>query len=121
LLQAQADIYEEPRRYLSEAALHTLMQYSWPGNVRELANAMEAAHALARGETIEPADLPPSVQSASRAAEPTSDLCLVEVERRTIVEALRRTKHCKAAASRLLGINIQRLNRRMASLDIPLA
>jgi transcriptional regulator with PAS, ATPase and Fis domain len=121
LLQAQADIYEEPRRYLSDAALHTLQQYSWPGNVRELANAMEAAHALARGEAVEPADLPISVQSASRAAEPISDLCLAEVERRTIVEALRRTKHCKAAASRLLGINIQRLNRRMGALEIPLA
>jgi two-component system response regulator PilR (NtrC family) len=119
LLQAQADIYEEPRRYLSEAALHTLMQYSWPGNVRELANAMEAAHALARGERIEPWDLPISVRLALQAAEPTSDLCLADVERRTIIEALRRTKHCKAAASRLLGINIQRLNRRMNALDIP--
>jgi transcriptional regulator with GAF, ATPase, and Fis domain len=45
---------------------------------------------------------------------------LIDVERRTIAEALNRTKFCKAAASRLLGINIQRLNRRIRSLGIDL-
>ena len=33
-------------------------------------------------------------------------------------EALRRAKFCKSAACRLLGINIQRLNRRMRRLGI---
>jgi DNA-binding NtrC family response regulator len=103
-----------------EAAL-ALTQYTWPGNVRELSNAMEAAHVLAKGATIELADLPPRVQLLGAADEPGSELCLADVERRTIVEALRRTKFCKAAASRMLGINIQRLNRRIASLNIRVA
>ncbi|HEX6960940.1 MAG TPA: helix-turn-helix domain-containing protein, partial [Lacipirellula sp.] len=100
-----------------EAAV-ALQEYSWPGNVRELANAMESAHVLAPGEEIRLQDLPLRLQSPRTAGAATSDLSLVEMERRLIREALRRTDFCKAAASRLLGSNIQRLNRRMARLSI---
>jgi two-component system, NtrC family, response regulator PilR len=47
-----------------------------------------------------------------------SDLRLEDVERRAILEALRRTKFNKAAAARLLGLNIQRLGRRITRLRI---
>ena len=82
------------------------------------ANAMESAHVLARGEVIELADLPVRLQSPQPAAAGTPELCLTEIERRTIAEALRRTDYCKAKASRMLGINIQRLNRRIDRLKI---
>jgi transcriptional regulator with PAS, ATPase and Fis domain len=118
-LRLQSQLYDEPLRRLSPRAQEMLVHYAWPGNVRELANAMEQAHVLARGETIEPNDLPVAVQSSQAGREPpVSDLFLRDIERRAIVEALRRTHHCKAAASRLLGLNVQRLNRRMASLRI---
>jgi two-component system NtrC family response regulator len=118
-LQAQADLYGEARRQLSNDAAATLLRYSWPGNVRELANAMESAHVLAQGPQIEPSDLPIRVQTPVPDTDTTPQLCLADVERRTIAEALRRTDYCKAAASRLLGINIQRLNRRIQRLSIP--
>ena len=117
-LGIQADLYDEPRRKLSASAVRVLQEYSWPGNVRELANAMESAHVLARNETIQPCDLPARMQSGASSRETYSDLSLVEVERRTIAEALRRTNYCKAEAGRLLGINIQRLNRRIDRLNI---
>ncbi len=120
-LKLQADLYDEPQRKLSPATARTLESYLWPGNVRELSNAMEAAHVLAKGETIEPTDLPARMQSHKPSKDSTPDLCLVEVERRTIAEALRRTNYCKAAACRLLGINIQRLNRRIERLKIRVA
>jgi DNA-binding NtrC family response regulator len=120
-LRMQAELYDEPCRRISAEAARSLVQYTWPGNVRELGNAMEAAHVLAKGTTIELADLPPRVQTPVAANEPASELCLADVERRTIAEALRRTNYCKAAASRILGINIQRLNRRIASLNIRVA
>ncbi|HEX2202909.1 MAG TPA: sigma-54 dependent transcriptional regulator [Longimicrobium sp.] len=47
---------------LSEAALHLLRRYPWPGNVRELENALRAACALSRGETVHPFHLPPEVR-----------------------------------------------------------
>jgi transcriptional regulator with PAS, ATPase and Fis domain len=117
-LQMQADLYEEPKRRLSSQAAAALQAYSWPGNVRELANAMEAAHVLAPSEEIRVVDLPLRLQSPRRNAATASELSLVEMERRLIREALRRTDFCKAAASRLLGINIQRLNRRIDRLKI---
>ena len=117
-LQKQAELYDEPMRELSPEAARALEQYPWPGNVRELANAMESAHVLARGEVIELADLPVRFQSSQPAAAGAPELCLTELERRTIAEALRRTDYCKAKASRMLGINIQRLNRRIERLKI---
>jgi transcriptional regulator with PAS, ATPase and Fis domain len=120
-LQLQADLYEEPKRRLSEDAATALLRFSWPGNVRGLANAMESAHVLARRETIQVSDLPARVLAAVTSAHTVSDLCLVDVERRTIAEALRRTNYCKAQACRLLGINIQRLNRRISRLKIAVA
>lgn len=119
-LKSQADLYGEPQRRLSPAAAEAIDQYAWPGNVRELANAMEHAHVLARGSTIELSDLPPRMQSQTLEQSIASDLYLPAIERRTIAEALRRTNYQKAAASRLLGINVQRLNRRIAHLKIPL-
>lgn len=117
-LQKQAELYDEPIRQLSAAAAGALQRHHWPGNVRELANAMESAHVLAQGECIELSDLPVRLQSPQAATAETPELCLTELERRTIAEALRRTDFCKAKASRMLGINIQRLNRRIERLNI---
>jgi transcriptional regulator with PAS, ATPase and Fis domain len=121
-LRVQADLYEEPTKTLSPDAAEQLRQYGWPGNVRELANVIEHAHVLASAGIIRPSDLPERLRRAVESGPVTlRDLRLIDVERRTIAEALHRTKFCKAAASRLLGINIQRLSRRIRSLgiDIP--
>ena len=48
-------------RALAPPALELLCAYRWPGNVRELENAVERAVVLCRGDSIQPADLPPSV------------------------------------------------------------
>jgi len=119
-LALQAELYGELPRQLSSGASSALRRYHWPGNVRELANVIEHAHVLGVGAMVELSDLPDRLRAAPdesfRANH--SDLLLIDVERRTIAEALRRTKHNKAAASRLLGINIQRLNRRIHRLGI---
>jgi len=129
---------------LSSAAQAALLSHDWPGNVRELANAIESAYVLSGGTTIEVTDLPDRVRgnasasiqmsrAVSRPAMPAisnveafaatgdADLDLDAVERRTIAEALRRSKNNKSAACRLLGINIQRLNRKIEKLGVALA
>jgi transcriptional regulator with PAS, ATPase and Fis domain len=117
-LRVQAELYDEPAKTLSPEAQQVLLDYGWPGNVRELANAVEYAHVLAPGQVILPTHLPDRLRDAKLSDEPRSELRLVDVERRTIAEALRRTGYRKLAAARLLGINIQRLNRRIAKLGI---
>ena len=120
-LAVQADLYGESTKTLSRDAAELLRQYPWPGNVRELANVIEHAHVLASSGIIQPTDLPERLrQLADSGISTLSDLRLIDVERRTIAEALARTKFCKAAASRLLGINIQRLSRRIRTLGIEL-
>jgi two-component system response regulator PilR (NtrC family) len=96
-----------------------LQDYPWPGNVRELANVMEHAHVIAASEEITVADLPPRLQSSAQ-GEATEDLSLLDVERSAIAKALKKTNFNKTAAARLLGINIQRLNRRIVRLGIRL-
>lgn len=119
-LASQAALYDEPPKTLTPQAAELLLRYDWPGNVRELANVIEHAYVLAPSSVIRPEDLPERLTRASSRGVHSvgSDLLLRDVERRTIAEALRRTHYCKAAASRLLGINVQRLNRRIQSLNI---
>jgi len=119
-LETQAALYDETPREISDAAGQLLMRYAWPGNVRELANVMEHAHVLSL-DLVDVSNLPDRLRIAQSAPNSEgSDLLLQGIERRAIVEALRRTKFSKAAASRLLGINIQRLNRRIQRLGIRL-
>ncbi len=48
-------------RPFAPAALAAMAIYDWPGNVRELRFAVERAHLLADGATIELKDLPPEI------------------------------------------------------------
>ncbi len=54
----------------SPDAMRALLSYEWPGNVRELENALEFAVTVARGQTLQPEDLPPEILAggASHAA-----------------------------------------------------
>ncbi len=117
-LATQAAIYNEPQKKLSAEAAAALKTYSWPGNVRELANVMEHAHVLAVTDEIALADLPPRLRGGNATGAGDDALNLSEIERGTIAQALKRTNYNKTAASRMLGINIQRLNRMMSRLNI---
>jgi transcriptional regulator with PAS, ATPase and Fis domain len=118
-LQTQAELYGENARTISTEVAHLLEKYAWPGNVRELANVMEHAHVIATGAEVTTADLPPRLQPSGITGEPRGeDMSLLDIERCTIAKALKRVNFNKAAASRLLGINIQRLNRRISRLGI---
>ena len=119
-LRAQAELYGETPKSLAPDTANVLQSYPWPGNVRELANVIEHAHVLAANNIIEIADLPERLRIGSIDSHAGNDLHLLDVERRTIAEALRRTQFNKAAASRILGINIQKLNRRIERLGIRL-
>jgi transcriptional regulator with PAS, ATPase and Fis domain len=126
-LQLQADIYCEPCKRLAPDAADALCAYDWPGNVRELGNVIEHAHVLAPTLLIGASELPASlprpragVALATRTL-PRGARTLDDVERQTIAAALKEADYCKAAASRALGVHIQRLNRLIAKLEIPVA
>lgn len=97
------------------STLQLLEQYNWPGNVRELENTVERAVLLARGDQIQPRDLPARVCGLPSERRPgSSKLPDTGIDLRTAVEsfennlirqALERTKWNKNQAARLLGLN----------------
>ncbi len=123
-LAIQAALYNEAQCELTPEAGEALRMFDWPGNVRELANAMECVHVLANDGVIELSDLPEPLCRPSgppgmpRDEVPGNSMRLEDIERVAIVNALERGHYSKAAASRMLGINVQRLNRRIVRLGI---
>jgi transcriptional regulator with PAS, ATPase and Fis domain len=118
-LKTQAELYNDSPKTINTEVVHIFEKYAWPGNVRELANVMEHAHVISSGDEVNVEALPPRLQPASAGSDGNGEeMSLLDVERCTIAKALRRANFNKAAASRLLGINIQRLNRRIIRLGI---
>jgi len=112
-----------PRR-LSPAALKALMSYRWPGNVRQLRNSLETAILVCRGDVVEPGDLPQEVTQATvppSAHEPIplpASRTLTEIERDAIRDALAKTGGNKTQASKLLGIGLRTLHRKVKEYGI---
>jgi PAS domain S-box-containing protein len=57
-------------QWISPRAMYVLENYSWPGNVRQLISAIEHCTVTCKGDTIEVADLPDYVYSASNGQDP---------------------------------------------------
>jgi DNA-binding NtrC family response regulator len=102
-----------PKRVAAEV-MERLKTHPWPGNVRELQNAIERAFALSVADTITLEDLPPALTGRAP-SEPVADEVptLDEAERRLFAAALRKSGGNKNEAARLLGIDRQRLYRKI--------
>jgi DNA-binding NtrC family response regulator len=108
----------KPAMKLDEAARARLRAYPWPGNVRELQNAVERAVILSPPDGGLKADDFPSAAppSAEEAILPQGGLItLDELEKRAIIEALRRTGGNRTHAATALGISIRTLRNKLAA------
>ena len=107
----------------SEHARQLLLAHTWPGNIRELQNAIERALIAADGHVISPTHLgigghptpasglplgTPSVAGAATTTQP-----LAEVEKQTVLDALRRGRGNKTEAALALGLSRGALYRRL--------
>jgi DNA-binding NtrC family response regulator len=103
---------------IEPAALERLTAYDWPGNIRELENVIERCFALSPTGSIGPSSLPASLRSGTSPQEPALDIgddvpSLASAERSLIVAALRKSGGNKNQAARMLGIDRQRLYRKL--------
>ena len=105
----------------SQGALELMFEYSWPGNVRELQNAIEHAMVLSDSHEIGVKSLPkeirlPGLHPMANQAPQT----LEEMERHTLMEAVRRANGNKKRAAEILGIHRPTLYAKLKRLGIKL-
>ncbi|MEP6568868.1 MAG: sigma-54 dependent transcriptional regulator [Acidobacteriota bacterium] len=123
-LHMYAKKYERPIDGVSQAAYQRLFGHSWPGNVRELQNVIERAVLLAKGNRIEPLDLPfdngslPEGTAAGSGWDVPVNMSLEDIERLVIEKTLQRTGGNKQAAANLLGIYRPRLYSKIRKYNI---
>ena len=126
-LHMYAQKYDRPVGGVSQAAYQRLFGHTWPGNVRELQNVIERAVLLAKGNRIEPVDLPfdngslPEGSAAGTAWDVPPNMTLEDIERLVIEKTLQRTGGNKQAAANLLGIYRPRLYSKIRKYNIDVA
>src|SRR5262249_54863253 len=107
------------RKRLGDRARAAIEGYAWPGNVRELLHAIERAVILAKGEDIEPGDLPPEVTGgAVSASGGGAGASLEAMERQHIVQTLRQVGGHRGKAAALLEIDPKTLYRKILAYRI---
>ncbi len=106
---------------VSDSALACLMNYDYPGNVRELENIIEHGFVLCRGSLIELEHLPGHIRTqASPLVSGAHPMTLESMERRLIIDALRRHGGSRKKAAAQLGIHPSTLFRKAKAYGIPL-
>ncbi len=112
-LEMYGERFNRPRLPLSREALAALMDHPFPGNVRELENSIQAAVALAPGESISVDDLRLEIEGRQSMTTPGGLTSLAEVERRHIEQVLAAVDGNRQQAARILGIDRTTLYRKM--------
>jgi DNA-binding NtrC family response regulator len=103
-LRTYATRYHRPEPEISPRFREMLMRHYWPGNIRELLNLAERTVAMGEeGFNLEVIDDPGSGLPKLEPGFSLSDY-LESIERRILVEALRRSGGDRAAAGKLLGV-----------------
>ena len=112
---------------LSRDARTLLLSHRWPGNIRELANAVERALIVSEGGLLTTAHFGIFApehstldEGAGRPSDHAPPASLAEVEKSTLLAALKRAKGNKAAAAASLGITRTQLYTRLRRFGIPL-
>jgi len=120
-LREFAEENAKPVSDFTAEALEAIIRYAWPGNVRELRTAVEHAVVLAKGDMIELAGLPQSVQSRGvihhekQLTQPLVDkgVTLEEAEKQLIIRTLKECRGNRTTAARKIGISRRTLHRKL--------
>ena len=109
-------------RGISNEAMSLLMSYSWPGNVRELRSVFEYALVVCHEPLIQPCHLPPGIifkQDQSQMLA-NSAAAAKDIQKKELIEALRKSRGNQSQAARLLGISRVTVWNRIKKFDINL-
>jgi two-component system response regulator HydG len=116
----------------TDDAIQLMMHYPWPENVTELEKAVERACACSSGPFLTAADFPSPLQdhwrncvqeaaqesARIRQFQPLPDITpLADIEKKTILDAIRKSRGDKLLAARLLQIGKTTLYRKLKEYD----
>ena len=95
---------------IADDAKRLLLNYLWPGNVRELINVIKRAAIMCDDNRITLDDLPLHLRGEQPLAsisysDKSLDEAISELEKRMIIDALKKTRGLQAKAAKLLGIS----------------
>jgi two-component system response regulator HydG len=107
-------------RAFSPRAMDLLVRNRWKGNVRELENVVERAVIMARGDVIQPEDLPGHVLDGAEedSSVVTPGRPLSELEREAIMSTLEMTGGNRTETAKLLGISRRTLQYKLKEYGI---
>src|SRR4030042_236011 len=117
-LKAYCEKYNRELMRINTHALEKLSNYSWPGNVRELQHSIEKAIIMSDSPVLIPSDFDFKPQSRSVHQH---DLTLAEMEKKMILDCLKRHGNNISIAAAKLGITRQTLYNKLRKLDYGLS
>jgi DNA-binding NtrC family response regulator len=113
-LRVYCEKYSRESIKINTHALEKLTNYSWPGNVRELQHAIEKAVIMSDSPVLLPSDF--EFTSSSGKVHHT-ELTLAEMEKKMIIDCLKRHGNNISVAAAKLGITRQTLYNKLKKLD----
>jgi DNA-binding NtrC family response regulator len=119
LQKANESIAPDQARSFSSDAIRALQEHSWSGNVRELENVVVRLVTLGHGKILSAHDIERHLHRIDAPADDAKiELDLGRMERRTIIEALRRHRGHRGCAAAELGIAIKTLYNKLRHYSI---
>ena len=98
--------------------MELMTKYHWPGNIRELENAIQRALIMSEGEFITPADLSLIINSNSIDNIRIGEMSLEELEKKVIINTLKKVKGNRTKAAEILGISVKTIRNKIKKYHI---
>ena len=114
-LKVNSERYGRGQMKISTPALEKLANHDWPGNVRELQHSVEKAVILSDSPVLKPSDF---VFSAPARILPHNEMTLAEMEKRMIIDSMRRYGNNMSIIAGKMGITRQTLYNKIRKYGI---
>jgi len=104
---------------ISKECLQMLKEYYWPGNVRELENVIERMVVMNEKETLLPQDFAfLNLSSQNLNLSFSENLTLEEMEKKLIIETLRRTGGNRTKTAKILNISVRTIRNKLKKYNL---